>query len=162
MATAAPTISAGPGPVTRPANLYTLHGNTAQGSEASLYVVYALSGPGAPFFQYRDPSRSLSFSGDQIRVTESPLGNLVTVTTDMTTDTGGTTFTLVVPTVALVGPSLSISTFGVTTTHRGPVNRGAGAAPDRAPAGGLLPNLGQLELYTVTALAGTAESVARQ
>ena len=146
MATAAPTISAGPGPVTRPANFYTLHSNTAQGSEASLYVVYALSGPGAPFLQYRDSSQSLSFSGDQLRVTASPLGNLVTVTTDMTKDMGGTTFTLVVPAVDLVGHSLSISTFGVTTTHRG--------GPD------VLPNLGQLALYTVTALVGTAESVA--
>lgn len=138
------TVEGGPGPVTRPANLYSLHNNVIQGGQFSLYIIYSPSGLGGePFFQYHDPSQSLSFTGNQIQTTESPLGNLVTVTTRMTVDAGSTTFTLFVPTVNLVGQSLSITTFGVTTTHRG----------------GILPNLGQTELYSVTELLGTAESV---
>jgi len=140
----ATTGSGGHGPVVRAPNLYILHNNVIQGGQFSLSIVYSLSGlDGKPHFEYHDGSQLLSFSGDQIQTTESPLGNLVTVTIRMTVDAGSTTFTLVVPPVGLLGQSLNINTFGVTTTRRG----------------GILPNIGQQDLYTVTELAGTEELV---
>jgi hypothetical protein len=132
----------GGGIVAWPPNLYILHNNVTQGGQLPLSIVYSLSGPGEEtHFEYHDGGQSLLFSGNEIRTTESPLGNLVTVTI-----TGSTTFTLVVPGVGLAVPghsSANINTFGVTTTRRG----------------GLFANFGQQELYTVTELAGTAESI---
>ena len=134
----------GHGPVVRAPNLYILHNNVIQGGQFSLSIVYSSSGPGGePLFEFHDGSQLLSFLGNQIRMTELPLGNLVTVTISTAADTGSTTFTLVVPSVGLLGQSLNINTFGVTTTRRG----------------GIFPNIGQQELYTVTELAGTAEFV---
>jgi hypothetical protein len=134
----------GHGPVVRPANLYSLHNNVIQGGQFSLYILYSPSGPGGePFLQYHDPSQSLFFSGNQIEMTGLPLGNLVTVTTRPPADTGSTTFTLFVPSVGLLGQSSNVNTVGVTTTRRG----------------GIFPNIGQQEFYTVTELAGTAELV---
>jgi hypothetical protein len=125
-------------------NLYILHNNVIQGGQFSLSVVYSSAGLGGePLFEYHDGSQLLSFLGNQIRTTELPLGNLVTVTISATADTGSATFTLVVPSVGLLGQSLNINTFGVTTTRRG----------------GILPNIGQQDLYAVTELAGTAEFV---
>jgi hypothetical protein len=95
--------------------------------------------------EYHDSNQPLTFSGDQIQTTESPIGTLVTVTTRMTVDTGSTTFTLFIPQIKLVGQSANINTFGVTTIHRFSV---------------VVPNLGQTDLYTVTELLGTAELVA--
>jgi hypothetical protein len=145
MTDTATTRSGGHGPVVRAPNLYILHNNVIQGGQFSLSILYSSSGlVGEPLFEYHDGSQLLSFSGNQIRTTELPLGNLVTVTISTTADTGSTTFTLVVPSVGLLGgQSLHINTFGVTTTRRG----------------GILPNIGQQDLYTVTELAGSAEFV---
>jgi hypothetical protein len=144
--TAAAPISGGPGPVTQSPNLYSLHSNVIQGGQFSLYVVYSTSSiAGKPLLEYHDSNQMLSFSGDQIGTTDSPLGTLVTVTTRMTIDNGSTTFTLFVPRIRLVGQSSNINTFGVTTIHRFSV----------VPA----LNLGQTELYAVTELLGTAELV---
>ena len=121
-------------------NLYILHNNVIQGGQFSLSIVYSSAGLGGePLFEYDDGSQLLSFSGNQIRTTELPLGNLVTVTISAAADTGSTTFTLVVPSVGLLGQFLNINTFGVTTTRRG--------------------GIGQQDLYAVTELAGTAELV---
>ena len=141
-------ISGRPGPVTKSPNLYSLHSNVIQGGQFSLYVVYSTSSiAGIPLLEYHDSNQTLSFSGDQIQTTESPIGTLVTVTTRMTVDTGSTTFTLFVPQINLgQSTSANINTFGVTTIHRFSV------VPPL--------NLGQTELYTVTELLGTAELVA--
>jgi hypothetical protein len=136
----------GPGPVVREANLYSLHNNVIQGGQFSLHIVYSPSGPiGKPFLQYHDPSQSLYFLGSQIEMTALPLGNLVTVTTRPPADTGSTTFTLFVPSVGLLlgQSSTNVNTVGVTTTRHG----------------GILPNIGPQEFYTVTELTGTAEFV---
>lgn len=144
MTDTATTRSGGPGPVVQEPNLYHLHNNVIQGGQFLLSITYSSSSlKGEPFFEYHAGSKSLSFSGNQIRTTESPLGNLVTVTISRPSETGSTTFTLVVPSVGLTGQSLPINTFGVTTTRRG----------------GFVPNIGQQDLYTVTELAGTAQFV---
>jgi hypothetical protein len=131
----------------RQPNLYSLHSNVIQGGEFSIHVLYSTSGiDGKPHFEYHDPNQTLSFSGDQIQSTDSPIGTLVTVTTRRTIDAGSTTFTLVVPKVNLgVSNSTHINTLGVTTIHRFSI------VPPL--------NLGQTELYTVTNLQGIAEAV---
>jgi hypothetical protein len=70
----------------------------------------------------------------------------VSVTIDLTVDSGSTTFSLLVPTVNLGNAvSTPISTIGITTHHKF----------------SLIPslNLGQTEMYTVTQLTGTAEAL---
>ena len=121
-------------------NLYNLSGH-------HLHISYSTSGiDGKPHFSYQDTHTQLSFVGDQIRVAESELGQIVSVSIRRTVDTGGTTFSLLVPRVNLPGEqSIPISTDGVTTVHRFSV----------------IPsfNQGQLDHYTVTKLNGTAAHV---
>ena len=122
-------------------NLYNLHG-------PNISVSYITAGiDGKPRFSYHDSSRTLQFTGDQIRTAPTEIGTLVTVTLHMTVDTGSTSFTLLVPTVNLDQPhkSAHITTEGITTLHRFSV----------IPA----LNRGQTELYTVVKLAGTAQAV---
>jgi hypothetical protein len=123
-------------------NLYQLQG-------ADLQVTYNTTGrTGKPHFTYKDASQTLSFTGDQIRKTQTEIGTLVTVTIHMTVDTGSTSFTLLVPTVNLASesqPPAEIHTVGITTIHRFSV----------VPAG----RLGQTETYAVTQLSGTATLV---
>ena len=93
---------------------------------------------------YQDANRSLSFSSDQIRTVKvDDLGMVVSVTIVESVDTGGTTFSLLVPYVQLPDQqsSVSIHTEGITTLHRILV---------------ALIGHPQSETYTVTALAGTA------
>jgi hypothetical protein len=102
---------------------------------------------GKPLFSYQDANKSLSFSGDEIRVVDSGIGKLVTVTIALTVDVGSTTFTLLVPNVNLVGQlqQANIRTNGITTMHLFGFQPGF--------------NKGQTELYSVAALSGTAELV---
>jgi hypothetical protein len=126
-------------------NLYSLAGG-------GLHVSYTISGiAGAPHLTYQDATRTLSFSGTQIRTVDVPdLGTVVSVTLVLTVDTGSTTFSVLLPAVQLasgVGPvsSVPVSTDGITTFHRFSV----------------IPvlNHGQREFYTVTPLTGTASRV---
>jgi hypothetical protein len=120
-------------------NLFQLHGG-------GILVTYSTTGiDGKPHFSYQDPQGSHNFTGDQINVTATPIGNLVTVTLRRTTDAGSTTFSVLLPTVNLTGPGVPapISTEGITTMHRLSI----------IPAF----NRGQTELYTFTPLSGTAE-----
>jgi hypothetical protein len=122
-------------------NLYRLSGDHLQ-------VTYSTTSiSGQPRFSYKDDTRTLSFTGNQIRETKTEMGTLVSVTIRMTVDTGSTTFTLLVPAVNLAGPSSTaqIHTYGITTTHKFSV----------VPAA----NRGQTELYTATELSGTASAV---
>lgn len=122
-------------------NLYKLQGN-------QLSVSYASSGiDGKPHLSYHDTHHSLQFSGDQIRIVATEIGTLVTVTIQLTVDSGSTTFSLLVPTVNLDKTHQAhIVTEGITTLHRFSV----------IPA----LNQGQTEFYTVTKLTGTAQLVA--
>src|SRR5262252_1258239 len=95
-------------------NLYQLSGD-------HLHVTYSTTSiSGQPQLSYKDNTRMLSFTGNQIRETKTEMGTLVSVTIRMTVDTGSTTFTLLVPAVKLVGPSptAQIHTYGITTTHK--------------------------------------------
>ncbi len=126
----------------REPNRYEL---TGQG----LRVLYSTTGlRGRPTLSYRDRSRSLAFTGDEIRAEATELGTLVTVTLRLlgAGDAGLVTFTLVVPRVNLgPGNSAPIETIGITTVRRLSMVPG-------------LP-LGQTDRYSVARLRGTARFV---
>jgi hypothetical protein len=119
-------------------NLYQLSGK-------HLNITYSTSGiDGKPHFSYQDLQQTLSFTGDQIRSVETEIGTLVSVTIRMTIDTGGSTFSLLLPRVNIPGEqSVPIQTVGITTLHRFSI----------------LPINGQLDFYTVTRLHGSAARV---
>ena len=65
-------------------NLYQLQG-------AGIYVTYSTGGFGSKLnFTYQDANGLQSFSDDQITVTQTPIGVVVTVTIRRTIDTGST------------------------------------------------------------------------
>lgn len=128
-------------------NQYHLHGG-------GISVSYYPEGSGPPVqgrgrlrVTYQDHSRSLAFYDDDVRTVEvADLGTIVSVTLVHTLDTGSTTASLVVPTVVLPAPASSpvaIHTDLITTLHRFFVT--AIGHPQR-------------EVYSVTALTGTASS----
>src|SRR5947209_62466 len=91
-------------------DLYQVHGG-------GIHVTYSTTGiDGKPHFNYQDAHGTHNFSGDQINVAKTPIGDLVTVTIRLTVDAGSTTFSLLVPTVNLTGPghAAPISTEGIT------------------------------------------------
>jgi len=121
-------------------NIYHLRG-------AQLSITYSTGTLGSiARFEYQDATQTLIFPENEIRTATSEIGTLVTVTIRKTVDSGSTSFTLLVPTVNLEQTNqATISTVGITTLHRF----------------SLVPsfNRGQTELYTVTALTGTAEAI---
>jgi hypothetical protein len=133
-------------PLVQP-NLYQLRGG-------QLHVSYLThSGPatpqfpqGPPHFTYQDASQTLSFSGSDLEVVETALGQLVSVRIRITVDAGSTTFSVLVPRVTLIaGQPAPIHTEGITAIHRFSLVPGV--------------NQGQQDLYTVTPLDGTASDV---
>jgi hypothetical protein len=122
------------------ANFYQLHGG-------GLQVTYATTGiDGKPHVGYRDTLQLLSFSGDQITTEAAVIGTLVTVRIHLTIDSGGTTFSLRVPSVHLgLDTSVPIKTIGITTNHKFSII--------------VALRHGQTELYNVTRLTGTASEV---
>ena len=119
-------------------NLYQLSGK-------HLNITYSTTGiDGKPHFSYQDLQQTLSFTGDQIRSVVTEIGTLVSVTIRLTVDTGGTTFSLLLPRVNIPGEqSVPVETVGITTLHRFSV----------------LPINGQRDFYTVTRLQGSASRV---
>ncbi|HTP33165.1 MAG TPA: hypothetical protein VMJ75_13395 [Candidatus Acidoferrales bacterium] len=62
------------------------------------------------------------FSGSQIRTLNSEIGTLVTVTINLTIDSGSTSFSVLIPAITLtaVGDHRSFGTDAIVTTHSGP------------------------------------------
>src|SRR5215469_8981990 len=62
------------------------------------------------------------FAGSQIRTLSTEIGTLVTVTTNITIDTGSTSFSVLIPAMTLssIGHQETFSTEAVVTTHSGP------------------------------------------
>lgn len=78
------------------ANLFTLTGKD------DTQIVYSTSSiTGDPRLTFRDHARDLSFSGDDISVSTSPLGTLVTVVLEAIPDLQTLTATLVLPDINL-------------------------------------------------------------
>jgi hypothetical protein len=132
-----------PNPVTFTApNVFQLQGG-------SIRVTYSNGSGGSKLhLSYQDAVESLDFEGTQVQVTDTPIGTLVTVVIRRTVDTGGTSFSVLIPVVNLPsGPdqSASVQTEGITTVHRFSVVA--------------MFNRGQTETYQVTPLSGTAEFI---
>ena len=119
-------------------NLYQLSGK-------HLNVTYSTTGvDGKPHFTYQDLQQTLNFSGDEIRSDKTEVSTLISVTIRQTVDTGGTTFSVLLPRVNISGEqSVPIQTDGITTRHKFSI----------------VPVIGQLDFYTVTRLTGSAARV---
>jgi hypothetical protein len=119
-------------------NLYQLSGK-------HLHVTYSTTGVGGkPHFSYQDLQNTLNFSGDEIRSLKTEVGTLVSVTIRLTVDTGGTTFSILLPRVDVPGEqSVPIQTEGITTVHKF----------------SLVPVVGQRDFYTISPLSGSAARV---
>src|SRR5207245_10277742 len=96
-------------------NEYTLKGG-------NITVNYLTSNfLGQPFLSYNDGTQTKEFFGSAIRVAEIGIGTLVTVTTFMTIDTGGTEFSVFLPVIELAHPTNTqqLSTHGLATPLTG-------------------------------------------
>ncbi len=71
-----------------------------------------------PVFKYSRSGRDFSFSGDQIRVTQTEIGQLVTVTLRQVPDLKTVTLTLLLPAINLISDTALFETFVIYTTHK--------------------------------------------
>jgi hypothetical protein len=80
----------------------------------------ATSITGQPLMQFKDRKHEVSVRGDEIRVVETEIGTLVTITLEPDADAGGLLFTLVVPRVVLASPQgeQTVATQGFYTRSR--------------------------------------------
>lgn len=103
---------------------------------------------GDPRFSYTDKDQSLGFSGSEIRVEPSEIGDLVTVTIETVPDLRTVTVTLLVPTVNVpqFGTEEDFKTVAIFTTHRSSI-----AGPSVIE--------GQLKTYNCLDVEGTAQHV---
>lgn len=131
---------------TVPPNSYHLTGN-------GITVAYYPDGFGPPqadgrvHMIYQDANGTLAFMDSDVRVlNNTDLGEVASVTIRPTVDTGRTTFSLLIPAVALSTPAsvAAISTVGITTVHR---------------SGVLALGRSQRDTYVITTLAGEAAFV---
>ena len=91
-------------------------------------------------------SPARQFTGSQIRTVSTEIGTLVTVTTNLTIDTGSTSFSVLIPAITLTSISdrKTFTTEAIVTSHSGP-NR--------------IPSTGVHETYKFIPLKGEASFV---
>jgi hypothetical protein len=98
------------------ANKFTLKGHHVDVS----YTIGA--NPSLPALTYQDETISKDFQPDAIHTDPTSLGNLVTVALEVTIDSGGTTFSIFLPTFDVPrGQSVEFKTIGIYKEVRGPV-----------------------------------------
>jgi hypothetical protein len=102
------------------------------------------------FYQNSMTTTTQTFSKNEIRTVSVPdLGEIVSVTLQMSIDTGSTTLSLLLPVVNILqgGPvsAVPVSTDVILTTHSGPFGPPLGQ--------------GQKEHYTIVPMTGTASQV---
>ena len=126
-----------------------------QPAEPSLYelscdgttLTYSTSGiDGKPQLAYATGDRSYVLRGDEIRVAETEIGRLVTVTLEARPDQHVVTLTLVLPPVNLERGESKLTTEVITTTHHTSI-------------GGPRLVRGQVLSYETAALTGMARAV---
>lgn len=86
------------------------------------------------------------FAGSQIRVRNTEIGSLVSVTTQISVDTGSTSFSILIPAISLASISdrKAFATEAIVTTHSGPNS---------------VPSTGVHETYKFIPLSGEASFV---
>ena len=78
--------------------------------------------PSFPTLNYRYGAVAKSFAPQQIHIDETMLGQLITVTLQLTVDTGATTFSLCLPTLDVpLSDSIDFTTIGIYKEARGPM-----------------------------------------
>lgn len=104
---------------------------------------------GTPRFSYKDAELELSFEGDQITITATPIGLLATVTLEDAVDAFVRTFTLVVPkiTLANTGDQVEFDATGIEL-----IDRSGAFVPAPGP-------LGVLQVSRLHQLHGTAQLI---
>ena len=115
-------------------------GNTKVDYETTSFV-------GQPILNLtQGPGPIRHFSGSQIRVLETEIGKLVTVTTNITVDTGSTSFSVLIPAITLTSTTdhQAFNTDAIVTRHSGPNS---------------VPITGVHEIYTFIPMKGTASFV---
>ena len=120
-------------------NQYTMHGQGVK-------VTFTTNGfLGQPTLHYEHGTLIKDFKGTEVRVLSAEIGKLVSVTIALTVDAGSTSFSALIPAIALPDASSSAKfhTAGITTIHKT----------------GLVPPTGVLETYDVIRLEGTAREV---
>jgi hypothetical protein len=97
-------------------NVYTLTGGNIT------FTYHKNNFLGGPFVTYTDPTGTKTFFGSAVRVLDVGIGTLVTVTTHMTIDAGGTEFSVLLPLIELPSPTATqnFQTDGVATRYAGP------------------------------------------
>jgi hypothetical protein len=102
------------------ANKFTLSGHQVDVS----YTIGA--NPSFPALTYHDETISKDFLPNAVHTDPTDLGNLVTVALEVTIDSGGTTFSVFLPTFDVpLGQSVEFKTIGIYKEVRGPVIRPA-------------------------------------
>lgn len=121
------------------ANVFELTGNNVQ-------ISYSARGPFIdqpglqPTFTYQDQEQNLTFSGEQLRIQQSEIGTLVSVSLKISVDAGATILTLLLPTITMGEVAAqSFETYAVVTQTFG-----------------ILPRVGARQVYNVLQLNGTA------
>jgi hypothetical protein len=123
------------------ANLFELRGGGAT-------ITWTPAGlAGRPQLNYNDGVRRYSFGPDELRVSKSPLGRLVTALVGADPDLGSTTLVLVVPQVNL----------GDKVEQR--IRTLAVLVDDQTSIAGPPPVTGQVQKYKTLRLSGTARQV---
>ena len=121
-------------------NLQSDDGKTKVDYETSSFI-------GQPVLNLtQGPGPIRHFTGSQIRTLNSEIGTLVTVTTQMTIDTGSTSFSVLIPAITLTSASdhKTFATDAVVTSHTGPNS---------------IPSVGVHETYQFIPMKGTANFV---
>ena len=122
------------------ANLFEL-------SRGAIHVTYSTTSViGGPIFSYRDNKLSLSFRGEEIRIQDTEVGQVITVTLETIPDLRTVTFSLILPIVTVMPQSTGtcIRVPGITVT---------------APTTIAGPPPGPQQLYSVVNLRGTAQFI---
>ncbi|HEY6987965.1 MAG TPA: hypothetical protein VH369_06250 [Bryobacteraceae bacterium] len=121
--------------------LQSSDGTTKVDYETSSFIgqptLNLMQGPGGPIKH---------FAGSQIRTFNSEIGTLVTVTTQLTVDTGSTSFSVLIPAISLgaISEHKTFTTEAIITRHTGPNS---------------VPVTGVHETYTFIPLKGEASFV---
>jgi hypothetical protein len=124
-------------------NQYVLQ--SQDGKTKVVYDTFGLIGqPSLNLTQGPGPIRH--FSGSQIRKANTEIGTLVSVTTNMTIDTGSTSFSILIPAITLssLTDQRAFSTEAIVTAHTGPNS---------------VPSTGVHETYTFIPMKGEARAV---
>ena len=122
------------------ANLFEL-------SRGAIHVTYSTTNIlGGPIFSYRDNQISRSFTGNEINIQDSNVGQVITVTLETIPDLRTVTFSLILPIVTVMPQSggAHVLVPGITST---------------APTTIAGPPPGPQRLYSVVNLKGTAQFI---